>query len=179
MFKKICFSSLLFMMSSTLSYAGIFYMGPSLQYENVVGDTTGSYQATSARLTVGYAEKLEFPYYLAGELFGVAGNINGHPDDSGLKNTPSFGVALLPGFMLYDNTFLYGRLGTIGSRFSATGSYAWGGQVGIGVETAITQTWDIRAEYIFTQYSELNGSGSVYGAPHSNTIAIGFIHRFK
>ena len=179
MIKKISLISLLFAISSTLSYAGIFYMGPSLQYESVAGDSTGSYQATSARLTVGYAEKIQFPYYLAGELFGVAGDINGHPDDSGLKNTPSFGVALLPGFMLYDNTFLYGRLGTIASRFSATDSYAWGGQVGIGIETALTQTWDIRAEYIFTQYSDLNGAGSVYGAPHSNTLAIGFIHRFK
>jgi opacity protein-like surface antigen len=164
---------------STLSYAGIFYMGPSLQYESVSGENNESYQTISPRLTIGYAEKWQYPYYFAGEIFGVAGDINGHPNDSGLKNTPTYGIALLPGFMLYDNTFLYGRLGTVATRFSASNSFIWGGQIGIGIETAITETWDIRTEYIFTQYGEMDGEGSIFGSPYSNTIAIGIIHRFK
>jgi len=167
----------IFTVSTSLSYAGLFYMGPSLEYESVKGDDS-SYQTLSPRLTLGYAEKLDYPYYLAGELFAVAGNISGHPDDSGLKNTPSFGIAILPGMMISDNTFLYGRLGTITTDFSAADSYTWGGQIGAGIETAITDTWDIRTEYIFTQYGELNGDSSM-GSPHSNTVAIGVIHRFK
>jgi opacity protein-like surface antigen len=177
MFKKISLATLIFAASSSLSYAGIFYMGPSIQYESVKGDTS-SYQDLSPRLTLGYGEKLEFPYYLAGEIFAVAGDINGHPDNSDLKNTPSFGVAVLPGFMLYDNTFLYGRIGTVATSFSGANSYTWGGQIGAGIETAITDTWDIRVEYIFTQYSELDGD-SAEGSPYSNTVALGFIHRFK
>jgi opacity protein-like surface antigen len=176
--KKLLFTCSFFFCSS-FSYAGIFYLGPSLQYESVAGENNDTYQAISPRLTLGYAEKLEFPYYLAGELFGVVGDINGHPDDSGLKNTPSYGIAVLPGYMIYDKTFLYGRLGTIATRFAAIDSFAWGGQVGLGIETAITETWDVRTEYIFTQYGELGGAGSEFGSPHSNTIAVGFIHRFK
>jgi opacity protein-like surface antigen len=177
MLKKLSLGTIIFMASATLSYAGLFYMGPSLQYESVKGDGA-SYQTLSPRLTVGYAEKLEYPYYLAGEIFGVAGNINGHPDDSDLKNTPSFGIAILPGMMISDNTFLYGRLGTVATSFAASDSYTWGGQIGAGVETAITDTWDIRTEYIFTQYGDVDGDSSV-GSPHSNLVAVGFIHRFK
>lgn len=178
MIKKLTLSALIFAASTSLSYAGIFYMGPSLEYESVKGDNS-SYQTISPRLTIGYGEKLEFPYYLAGELFAVAGNISGHPDDSRLKNTPSFGASLLPGFMLYDNTFLYGRLGAIATEFSDSSSYTWGGQVGVGIETAITDTWDIRTEYIFTQYGHVDIDTVSEGSPHSNTVAVGIIHRFK
>jgi opacity protein-like surface antigen len=178
MLKKLALGTMIFIASTTLSYAGIFYMGPSLQYESIKGDGA-SYQTLSPRLTVGYAEKLEYPYYLAGEIFAVAGNINGHPDGSGLENTPSFGISILPGFMVSDNTFLYGRLGTVATSFSAANSYTWGGQIGAGVETAITDTWDIRTEYIFTQYGEINDGNSSLGSPHSNLVAVGFIHRFK
>jgi opacity protein-like surface antigen len=178
MLKKLSLGTMIFIASATLCHAGIFYMGPSLQYESVKGGNS-SYQTFSPRLTVGYAEKLEYPYYLAGEIFGVAGNIDGHPDGSGLKNTPSFGVAILPGFMVLDNTFLYGRLGTVATDFSAADSYTWGGQIGAGIETGITDTWDIRTEYIFTQYGEINGGNSSLGSPHSNMIAVGIIHRFK
>lgn len=166
--------------TKTISYAGVFYMGPSLQYESVKADNGDSYQTLSPRLTVGYGKKIQFPYYVAGELFAVAGNIQGHPSNSSLKNTPSVGASLLPGFMLDDHTFLYGRLGVISTHFSTANSYTWGGQVGFGIETAITDSWDIRSEYIFTQYGNINSNeSSSIGAPHSNMIAIGLIHHFN
>lgn len=178
MIKRLTWSSLLFAACSGISYAGVFYMGPSLEYESVKGDNS-SYQAISPRLAVGYAEKLAFPYYIAGEFSAVAGNINGHPDGSNLKNTPSFGISAIPGLMIFDNTFVYGRLGVVSTNFREADGYNWGAQIGAGVETAMTDTWDIRTEYIFTQYGDIDANGVSEGRPYANAVAIGVIHRFK
>jgi hypothetical protein len=173
MLKKILLSSLIFTVSTSLSYAGVFYAGPSLQYESLEANT--SYQAISPRLTFGYSSPLNDVYCLAGELFAVAGTIDNHPGNSDLKNTPNFGISILPGFMFGQQSFGFARLGMVTADFSAQDDNIYGLQAGLGVEVGITNNVDVRGEYAYTAYQNVNNTGS----PKSSMAVLGLMYRFK
>ena len=99
----------------------------------------------------------------------------------------SFGVSLLPGFKLSSSTNLYARVGWIDSRFKQQAnivstsfntvttpvntqlqfnafalqatfpSYKSGIQLGLGMETMVTQNVGIRGEYDWNRYGNVNG----------------------
>jgi len=158
---------------SPLSHAGTFYLGPSLQYESIAADT--SYQAISPRITFGYGGPLNDAYGLAAEIFAAAGTIENHPSDSGLKNTPNVGISILPSFLFGTQSFGFARLGLITASFSAQDTNVWGAQAGLGVETPIIRSVNIRAEYIYTAYENV----SMQGAPKSSAFVMGFLYHFN
>lgn len=153
--------------------AGTFYLGPGLQYESIEANTT--YQAISPRITFGYGGPLNEVYGLAAELFAAAGTIENHPSDSGLKNTPNVGVSILPSILFGAKSFGFARLGLITASFSAQDNNVWGAQAGLGFETPIMRSVDIRAEYIYTAYENV----SMEGSPKSSAAVLGFLYQFS
>jgi len=172
MFKKTILA-ITSMSLTTLIHAGTFYLGPGLQYESIAANT--SYQAVSPRLTFGYGGPLNDVYGLAAELFAAAGTIENHPSNSGLKNTPNAGISILPSFLFGTHSFGFGRLGLILANFSAQNSNTWGAQAGLGVETPITQSVNIRAEYVYTAYENV----PMQGSPKSSAFVMGFMYYFS
>jgi hypothetical protein len=174
MFNKTRLLPILLALSSSLTYAGNFYLGPSLQYESIQAED--SYQAISPRVTFGYGTPLNDVYGLAGEIFAAAGTIENHPSDSGLKNTPNVGFSILPCVLFGTKSFGFGRLGLITASFSAHDTdVVWGAQAGLGFETPIAHAWDIRAEYVYTAYENV----SLEGSPKSSAFVLGFMYNLS
>jgi hypothetical protein len=172
MFKKSILAMILTCLTAPL-HAGTFYLGPGLQYESIAAET--SYQAISPRITFGYGGPLNPAYGLAAELFGAAGTIENHPTDSGLKNTPNVGLSILPSILFGTHSFGFARLGLITASFSAQNTNAWGAQAGLGFETPIMRSVNIRAEYIYTAYENV----SMEGSPKSSAFVMGFMYYFS
>jgi opacity protein-like surface antigen len=178
MFKKITLSMGLLTLGvlPCLAFSGNFYLGPTLLIENNNADNGSSYRGISPKITVGYGDYVSPSYYLAGELFGIFGNvkISDNHEEFSVKTSRGFGASFVPGVMINESTELYARIGLISTTFTDPDKNATGGQLGVGLQTRLTETWDIRAEYTYTAYRDV---GDIH-SPQSDTFGIGFIHKF-
>jgi len=119
-------------------------------------------------------------YYLAGEIFGSISNVKATSSYTALQSngvvvsaTPielklrhSYGVSLIPGLKLNDSTMLYGRVGWIRSRFGITLSNGVqsidnntsknGLQLGVGLNTMVTNNVSARMEYDWNDYGKIS-----------------------
>ena len=86
-----------------------------------------------------------------------------------------YGGSILPGYLILDNVLAYLRLGVVETRFSAANQWRFGGQVGLGAETALCTNWDLRGEWIYSFYNSLSNS---YGLPHSQQVDLSLIYKF-
>ncbi len=180
MLKKLVAASIFTIMSSTIAYAGSFYMGPSVML-NYLSAKNSSYNSLSPRLSAGYGGIVANNFYLAGELTATPGSVdlkNGytHGTDQNTKVTHTYGLSVIPGIKLNDTAMVYGRVGAVKSYFSSQAKTVTGGQAGIGVETSVSPTWNLRSEYIYTAYRSVSHD---IGSPKSNAIGIGLIHNFN
>jgi opacity protein-like surface antigen len=100
-----------------------------------------------------------------------------------LKNKYGYGLSFIPGLMLSDHTMIYARAGVVRTRFEDSVSgyknrkTLTGGQVGLGLQTSLTQNVDLRGEYDFTTY----GSQTIDGTkikPRTDTFTLGLIYKF-
>lgn len=176
MLRKILIMSAILAMNSVVAFASPApYVGFS------VSEKTNTATATNARgvpatLFIGYGGSITQNIYLGGELFGTIGSAN--IIDNGLESSYGYGISFIPGFMINDRTMGYIRLGVVRTRFtpSAAGNNTVsGGQFGLGMQTNIMQSWDLRGEYIYHFYSSLTG---VNGSPKSDEFALGLVYKF-
>lgn len=179
MLKKLLATSVLVMVSSTVAHAGSFYLGPTVEL-NYLSAKHSSYHSLSPRLSAGYGGDITNSFYLAGELTASPGGIDLQNNytkgtDENTKVTHTYGVSAIPGFKLNDSTMIYGRLGAVKSYFTGPSKNVTGGQIGVGVQTCLSPTWNVRGEYIHTAYRSVSAD---IGAPKSNTVGIGLIHTF-
>lgn len=175
MFKKLVIASAVLAISGA-AFANAPYFGVS------VGEKTNSSNNRNARgvpatLSVGYGALVSQSVYMAGEIFGTAGTAN--VSDNGLKSTYGYGVSFIPGVMISDHTMGYARIGAVRTRFTPTGlsnRSVTGGQLGLGLQTSLMQSWDLRGEYTYTAYSSLSG---VSGSPRSDEFTVGLVYKFE
>lgn len=183
--------------SAQLSLNG-FYVGPTIAYESFKAEKN-RFEDVAPRLTIGY----ETPLYLFDPIsfaieFWVGTRAwtvkNHHKDDhhevnhqevnhqeddfnhesERLSVSYSYSLAFLPRIMLDNYLSLYLRIGLIQTRFTKAHRTPLGYQVGVGLETKLTDTWNLRGEVDFGKYKSI---GEI-GKPKSPQVALSAIYRF-
>lgn len=85
-----------------------------------------------------------------------------------------YGLSVLPGYMVTENVLGYLRLGVVKSRFTTGNSNLTGGQVGLGMETALSNNWDLRGEWVHSFYKAMR-----LGNPKSQQFNLGLLYKFQ
>lgn len=173
------------------------YVGFSLYPRTVIAGRPAAYKGFGGNLFAGYGAMMSCNFYLAGELFvGDTWKLKSYrshtrrlddgrtiADGGSAKTTWDVGASIIPGFLITDCVLTYLRLGATDTRFSNNNNHGHhnnnnkskvGWHVGLGGQTTICQNWDLRGEYIYTQY----GSISHVGHPQSDQFNLGVVYKF-
>lgn len=175
-FKKILMGTAVLASSITVANAGL-YIGPTLMVRDTIA-TNSTVRESGLRLSLGYGDFVAPSFYLAGELFAIPGSIllkNNTSSGSSARNTYSYGASLIPGVSLTDTVLGYMRLGVVESRFTSASTTAAGGQAGVGLQTGLTPSWDLRMEYVYTMYRHISNIGS----PKSDWMGLGLTYKLE
>lgn len=190
MFKKLLIASAVLAVTSSVAFAAKYkenykdeappapcptytymtgpYVGASLGSRNNYGGDPAVFRGVDLNVSAGYGMLLSPAFYLAGEAFALwTANVKDMTatDFSGntvsAKSTYSWGLSLIPGYMLTEHVLGYVRLGGIRTRFNGTNvsDTEWGWQVGPGIQVPLDANWDMRAEYMVTRYGKVCTSG--------------------
>lgn len=176
MLKKLFIVSSLLAATTSVAFAnGAPYVGVSTgivintsQFEN--------YRGMPGTIFLGYGADLGQGFYLAGEVTGTIGTAT--VTDNGLKSTYNYGISILPGILISDHTMGYGRLGALRNRFTPSGANATtitSCALGVGLQTSLTQNWDLRGEYTYLINKSISGIG---GTPHTDETTLGLLYKF-
>src|SRR3990167_8595986 len=145
------------------------------------GVTTISGQPSNFRgvpfnVFLGYGGVINQNLYLAGEVFATlaTGEIQ---NNYGVKTTYGYGASILPGFMLSDHTLAFARAGLVSSHFVSGNQMRTGGQLGLGLQTSVTQNVDVRGEYDFTAYHSFNNAIGRVSAPRSDAFNLSIVYK--
>ncbi|EKD71436.1 MAG: hypothetical protein ACD_46C00181G0001 [uncultured bacterium] len=76
--------------------------------------------------------------------------------------------------MITDYVLTYLRAGVVRARFSDMSTNKTGWQIGLGGQTNIYQNWDLRGEYVYSQYQSISGIGK----PASDQVNLGIVYKF-
>lgn len=180
MAKKIIIASLMAVISS-VSFAGPGsspYLGTSLgvtvnSSTNVGGDAA-VYRGVPLKVFAGYGAVINQNFYLAGELSGVAGSAQ-MSSKNNMRTSYGYGASVLPGVMLSDQTLAYLRGGVVRTEFSNVNNMATGAEMGVGLQTFLTQNFDLRGEYDYTAYRTVSG----IHAPSADSYDLGLVYKFN
>jgi len=201
MFKKLLISSLVLSVTTGVAFAGTDYKHersykgeapcPTYQYMtgpylgvsvgprvNITGTPT-AYEGFEGTVSAGWGMLFNSSWYLAGEIFGGDSadleNFRDSVNNYSVKSTWSYGIDVLPGYMITDHVLGYLRAGVVRTHFvrnGGTNATAW--QVGVGGQTEVMPNWDVRAEYIYSQYNSLVGIGK----PLAHQVNVGIVYKF-
>lgn len=176
MFKKLLITTAILAATTTTAFAnGAPYVGISTGVTVNTADTL-NYTGMPGTIFGGFGANMGQGFYFAGEVFATFGHAT--MTDNGLKSTYEYGVSLIPGIMISDHTMGFGRLGLAQTRFAPSGvnnSTVTGVQFGLGLQTSLTQNWDLRGEYDYTLQKNLSGLGS---SPRTNDTTIALVYKF-
>ena len=171
--------------SAHFSFGGGAYVGLDVGLRTNYSSNPSAYKGVEGTLLAGIGFLARNGLYLAEEIFIADGaQLQGYSntDDSkpGVKSSWSVGLSLLPGYLILDNVLGYARLGVVKTYFSNAGGNANGGQAGLGLQVALTQSWDLRGEYIYSFYGSPSGSCASPNdsAVKSDQFNIGAIYKF-
>lgn len=135
-------------------------------------NTASNFRGLPFNLYAGYGGVISQNFYLAGEILATVGTINLDNTYGTVRSSYSYGVSILPGLMLSDHTLAFARLGVVRTHFNSIKRV--GGQVGLGLQTSVTQNIDVRGEYDYTAYSSFNGANK----PRSDAANLSLIYKF-
>ena len=171
MFKKLFITTALLAATTHAAFAGESYFGAGLGIQN-----SGGYNGIVSNIFGGYGSTAgpTENYYVGGEIFANIGSLPLSSDHYN-RTTYGFGISFIPGIYLNEYTIAYGRVGLENSHFSRTNSTQTGAQLGAGLQTRVTNNWDVRAEYVYT------GSGIIshFGTTRSNQFNMGLIYKLN
>ncbi len=173
MFKKLLIASAVFAISSGVAFADGGYAGYSGGMRDNIKNTN-SYRGLEGRLFLGYGTIVNPAFYFGGEIFGAPGSMS--INNNGLKTTYEYGVSLVPSMVISEHAMMFLRLGIVRTHFNSANKTISGGQLGVGVQTGLTQSWDLRAEYIYTAFNTVN---SATGAPKADQAYLGLVYKFE
>lgn len=177
MLKKLLMASVIAAITTNVAFAtsGAPYIGASLG-SKVNTSTFENFRGVPINIMVGYGATIGEGIYLAGEVFSTITDAT--VTDNGLKSTFAYGVSIIPGLYLSDHTMGYVRAGVIRTRFSPAGGNnqtVSGGQFGLGIQTNLMQSWDLRGEYDYDAYGNIH---NVPGNPRGDEFNLGIIYKF-
>lgn len=144
---------------------------------NIAG---GNYRGMPINLFAGYGGVISQNFYLAGEAFVTPGTISLN-NNNGLKTSYNYGVAIIPGVMLSDNTLAYVRAGILKAKFSSANGTRTGGQFGVGLQTTLTQNIDTRLEYDYVAYRSITATSApnkLTISPRADQVSAALIYKF-
>ncbi len=164
------------------SFGGGPYLGLSLGARTNYTSNPVAYKGIEGTLTAGFGILARNGFYIAEEIFvGDGFQVQNYSDSAeGAKSSWSIGLSLLPGYLILDNLLGYLRIGVVKTHFSSDGSNN-GGQVGLGLENALTENWDLRGEYIYSFYQSSGNcspENGALGSVKSDQFNIGLIYKF-
>jgi len=201
MLKKVLVASAIFALSSNAAFAGA-YVGAdlganfALYKEEPQGLATVRFGDVGpmADLFVGYGQLVKEKFYLGGEAFttGFATRVKAIDSDDfthSFDTRYSYGVSLIPGVMISDNTMAYARVGVVRTGFrvktsvegydESTNEISNGGQAGLGLQTHLTPNLDLRGEYDFTSYKSFTTGEDEKITPTSGQVKLGLVYKFN
>lgn len=142
----------------------------------------GSYRGVPVNLFAGYGGSVNENFYLAGEIFGTAGTFNLTNNKSDLKSDYTYGVAILPGALLSEQTVAYARLGVLKSHFpKGSNNNRAGAQFGAGLQTTLAQNVDLRGEYDYVAYKSVStrfNNNRVTVSPRADQFNVALVYKF-
>jgi len=165
-------------------FGGGAYVGFDLGLRTNYSSTPNVYKGVEGTLLGGFGYLAQNGLYIAEEIFvGDGIQLQAYTDDNqaqpGIKTSWSVGLSILPGYLILDNVLAYGRLGVVKTYFSNAGGNANGGQVGLGLQIAMSEHFDLRGEYTYSFYS--SPSSSCASPPDSSVKAdqfnVGLIYK--
>jgi outer membrane immunogenic protein len=142
------------------SYCGQSWYGAASEAATFDGSGEGVFGV----LTIGYDQVIR-PGWVAGVFadydFGssISSNVNLGEGEASLDHNFSWSVGGRLGYLASAGTLLYGTAGYTRAEFDVTGlpSQTFDGFfVGAGVETFMNQSWTLKFEYRYSQFSEQN-----------------------
>jgi opacity protein-like surface antigen len=90
-----------------------------------------------------------------------------------LRITPNFGLSFIPAVMLAQASMGFLRLGGAYGYFAEANTWRWGMIMGLGLETAFTPCWSVRAEYDYTVFRSMP-----VGTPRSDEFVVALKYTF-
>lgn len=180
MIKKIFLTSLI-IMASNAAFAGSGsspYVGASMGVNvnsstSVAGDA-GVYRGVPLKVFAGYNVVFNQSASLGAELTGVIGSAQ-MSNKNNMRTSYGYAASVLPGVMLSDQTMAYLRAGVVRTEFSNVNSMATGAEGGVGLQTALTQNFNLRGEYDYTAYRSVSG----IHAPSADAFDLGLVYQFN
>lgn len=128
-------------------------------------DDGNNFRGVPLTLFAGLGGFTDNNFYVAGEIIG---NLNtASLDNTGLKQTYSWGVSVLPGLVLSEQVLGFLRIGGTRTHFGSDNKTA--AELGVGLQTRLSRDWDIRGEYDYIQYNS---------SLKTDQFAIGFVYKF-
>lgn len=144
------------------------YVGGSVGLIVNTDGNGGFFRGLPFMLSAGYGGSVNSNFYLAGEIFSTL--FTPSLDDKGsVKSTYNYGISVIPGFTVSDHVMTFLRLGIVKTHFSQSNSLKTGAQFGVGLQTNLSQTLDLRGEYNYIRYN-----GSLIG----DQFSLGLIYKF-
>jgi len=177
MFKKILLTSAIIATSST-AFAITPYLGVGVGELTNTASLANS-RALTASVFGGIGDVLNPMFYLGGELLINLGatsiSTNNSPGATSVKSSYGYGLSIIPGLMLSDHTMAYLRAGLVETKFTGPSKTAMGGQAGLGIQTSLAQSWDLRGEYVYTAYQSAK---PIKGNPRSDQYNLALVYKF-
>ena len=203
MLKKLIFASAILAATTTVAFAnGAPYVGVSVganagtfKLSNTSGDSIDfGGRGAIGGLFAGYGMLASQNIYVGGEVFANLTSTQSDINTTGtgtlrdkIYNKYGYGISFIPGVMLSDHTLAYARVGVVRSKFevkqiaptAASESHmVTGGQLGVGLQTSLTQNVDFRTEYDFTVYRASTFDNINKVKPRTDTFNVGLIYKF-
>ncbi|OAI48973.1 hypothetical protein AYO45_03800 [Gammaproteobacteria bacterium SCGC AG-212-F23] len=184
MIKKILASTVCFLTSAGIACAAP-YLGVSAS-EKTNTSTNSNFRGMVGTVSLGYGSIINQNFYFGGELFADLGTgtitdntslVRPGVNSTSVKTTVGYGGSLLPGLMFSEHTMGFLRLSLLQDRFSSAHSTVTGGQAGVGLQTNVTQCWDLRGEYDYTGFKTVPGNGT--GTTRSDQFMLGLVYKFE
>jgi opacity protein-like surface antigen len=155
---------------ATGAYVG-FGVGSRINYLS----NAATFNAVEGSIFGGYGMMWD-QVYGALEIFAHdEAELSNHRNDVGsASSTWGYGISVLPGYMINDSVLGYLRLGVVSTRFSTGNNSVTGGQAGFGLQTALSSSWDLRGEYVYSFYNSIRS-----GNPKAQQFNLGLVYKFQ
>lgn len=172
----------------------------SFNFKNAAGNTNTHFNSTglTGGAFAGLGGIVSQNIYLGAEAFVNGGSMSTATkttDNLGttdkIKMTYTYGLDFVPGYMVTENIKVYAKVGIVRSRFKltqtpvqpsslgsgSTYNTVTGGQLGLGVQTAVARNVDVRGEFVHTSYSSFTAYGNNI-KPRNNQVNLGLVYNF-
>lgn len=180
---------------------GTTYLGPNIAYESISAGHV-RYEAFVPLVVLGYRNFIDDLFYAG--LEGFAGytaatmlnhtkkieeefvsfpreedtrrfaRVHRRKEQQGFKNTYTYGLSVITGMKFDWEVLGYLRFGGVATHFVQPKANRWGLQTGVGLEIAMTYTWNVRGEFDYDFYKKIGRIGK----PKEQQYNLALIYKF-